>query len=165
MKKFITIAFFLISLSSFSQERVFFDESKISIIPPKGFQEVDFFKGFFNYSNGASIQLEPVQEVAYVLIAQGITKEVLQPQGATLIKKENITLPNGKKGILITMGFEVTQKNDGTDEDETRKYERIMYLTGDMNKTIFITVNYPLLVKDLVYQTIKESLFTAKFEN
>ena len=49
--------------------------------------------------------------------------------------------------------------------EEIRKYQRMSFLTGDMNNTIFINANYPVLVKDLVYDAIKNSLLTAKFGN
>jgi len=166
MKKYIFTSLFLfLAMFSFAQERVLFEGTNISITPPEGFKKVDFFKGFFNYANGASIQLEPIDSIAYTLIAEGFTKEVLEPQGITFISKEHVTTNAGKKGILITMGFEVTQKNDQTGIDETRIYERLTFLTGDMNRTIYISANYAMLVKELVGELIKQSLYSAQFED
>ena len=159
MKRLILLFSLLISISLFSQEKVFFEEQNISITPPEGFKQVDFFIGFFNYSNGTSIQIETVDSVAYVLVAEGLNNENLNAQGVTLISKEKVTNVHGKSGILVTMEFEVTQN------DEIRKYERMSFLTGDMNTTIFINANYPVLVKELVYESVKNSLLTAKFGN
>jgi hypothetical protein len=159
MKKIVLLLSLVISLSITAQEKTFFAEDNVSIVAPTGFKKVDFFKGFFNYSNGASIQIESVTDIAYVLVAEGFTQQNLEAQGVTLIKKENITNPNGQNGILITLRFNVTEN------EEIRQYERLSYLTGDMNKTIFLNANYPVLVKDLVYEAIKTSLLTAKFEN
>jgi hypothetical protein len=159
MKRVMLLLSLIISLSLSAQEKVYFAEQNISITPPTGFKQVDFIIGFFNYSNGASIQIQKVDSVAYVLVAQGLSNENLNAQSVTLISKENVTAANGKKGILVIMEFEVTQN------EEVRKYERMSFLTGDMNNTIFINANYPLLVKDLVYDAIKNSLLTAKFEN
>lgn len=159
MKKVIVLFSMLVALSLQAQEKVYFAESNISIVPPVGFKQVDFFKGFFNYSNGASIQIESVDSIAYLLVAEGFTQANLTSQGVTLISKENITSPSGQKGILVTLRFEVSQ------EGETRQYERLSYLTGDMNRTIFLNANYPVLVKELVYESIKTCLLTAQFED
>lgn len=165
MKNIFTILFLSFHLFSVAQEKVVFEDRQISMIPPIGFVEVDFFTGFFNYSNGSSIQIEPVDSVAYLLVAQGFTKEVLEPQGVTFISKEDIVTPDGRKGILVLMQFQVTQNHPETGEVEVREYERLSFLTGDMNRTIYISANYPLIVKDLVFEAIRQSLFTAKFEN
>ena len=163
MKIGLVLAFIALGFTGWSQERIVFEAEQVSIIPPEGFVEVEFFTGIFNYSNGASIQLEAVDSIAYVLLAEGYTKENLEPQGVTLVSKENVVI-NGMKGVLITMTFEVTQPNEQTGGEETRVYERLNLVTGDMNRTIFLSANYALIVKDLVYDAIRESLFSARFE-
>lgn len=157
MKKIILL--FSLIISIYGQEKVYFADSDISITPPTGFKQVDFFVGFFNYSNGASIQIQKVDSIAYVLVAEGLSQENLDAQDVTLVSKENVTTTDGKSGILVIMEFEITQN------EEIRKYQRMSFLTGDMNNTIFINANYPVLVKDLVYDAIKNSLLTAKFGN
>ena len=164
MKKLLILIFSLSLFVGYSQEKITFEERNISIVPPEGFKKVNFYVGFFNYSNGASIQIEPIDSIAYVLFAEGFTKEVLQPQGVSLISKEDVRTDEGKTGILITSSFNVVQTNETTQKEETRRYERLTYLTGDMNRTIFINANYPVLVKELVHEPIKKSLLTAKFE-
>jgi len=164
-KNIITLTLIFLSIITFAQEKILFDEVNISIVPPDGFKKVDFFNGFFNYSNGASIQIAPIDSFAYVLVAQGFTKEVLEPQGITFISKENVTTPSGKKGILITMSYEITQNNKDTGIEETRTYNRLSFLTGDMNRTIYISANYVVLVKELVRDVILNSLYTVQFED
>jgi len=63
-------------------------------------------------------------------------------------------------GKLYLLSFSVTSTDTSK---KVMQFERMMLFTGDYQRTIWINASYPVLVKKLLYQVIKESLLSVEF--
>jgi len=127
--------------------------TQIAIIPPAHFHFMEDMGGFLHVGTSSSVQVQEITGTPYTLIVLGLTEEHFKSQGVKLISKEDVITKNNEKGIIFKVSFEV----------EDYEFERLMFFTGDYNRTIWINANYPVVVKDMLEVVLKESLLTAKF--
>ena len=133
----------------------------IEITPPAHFKYVDAIKGFVHVGTSASITIEEIENISYLQITQGLTPEYFAGQNATLISSEDVKTLSGMDEKLYILGFTTTSN------DTSRKvlhYERMMLFTGDYQHTIWVSANYPELLKKVLYFVLKESLLTVHFK-
>lgn len=132
--------------------------TSVSIFPPAYFRASDKFNGFIHDGAGATIQVNETTGRPYPVMAQAMAnKENLEKQGITLISQEDFTTSSGKKGILIVIGFSVKGPT------KTFDYERMVFLTGDYDKTIIINMNYPTIAKSILFNVLKQSLLSVNY--
>lgn len=105
--------------------------TKLSLIPPKGFEPVSNFNGFQNTSNGASIMLIELP-APYNTIVTSFTADGLKNKGMTLIEKKEV-IHQGAKATF----FKVSQPANGI------TYLKQMLLFGDDTKTVMVNGIYP----------------------
>jgi hypothetical protein len=132
----------------------------IVITPPAHFKYVDAFKGFIHVGTSASITIQEIENISYLQIVEGLTPEYFAKQKATLISSEDIKTKSGMEGKLYVLGF-TTTSNDTS--KKVLHYERMMLFTGDYQRTLWISANYPELLKKVLYFVLKESLLTVQF--
>jgi hypothetical protein len=132
--------------------------TSVTITPPLYFKASTTFNGFIHDGAGATIQISETEGKPYPYMAQAMANEEnLKKQGITLISQEKVTIISGKQAIMLVIGFEVKGPK------QTFNYERIVFLTGDYNKTIIINMNYPVAAKDILFQVLKQSLLTVNY--
>ena len=134
----------------------------IVITPPAHFKYVDAIKGFVHVGTSASITIQEIENISYIQVTQGLTPEYFAQQNATLIGSEDIKTKSGMEGKLYILGF-TTTSNDTS--KKVLHYERMMLFTGDYQRTIWISANYPELLKKVLYFVLKESLLTVNFKD
>ena len=83
------------------------------------------------------------------MISQAMTDKHFRSQGVRLISTNEVTMQDGKGGILYLVEFEASGII----------YERLMLFAGDYNNTIWINANYPKSAK------ITSRYFNSKFIN
>jgi hypothetical protein len=123
----------------------------ISMAPPAHFKHDESLPGFLHKGTSASIQILEVQNIKMETVTKSLTQAYFEQQGFQLEKESVLLLDNGKKAKIYLTNYNVN------DED----YQRIFFFTGGKN-TIWINVNYPAVVKDLIYKPIISSLKTIK---
>ncbi|MBI4646625.1 MAG: hypothetical protein HY738_08565 [Bacteroidia bacterium] len=128
--------------------------TKVRMIPPKYFLPNEQIKGFIHQKSASTIQVNEIEGTAYPLIVDGMTDVHFASQNVELVSKEEINTDDGKHGMLYVVSFTVKEV----------KFERIMYFTGDYNNTIWVNANYPVLLKPLIYNTLRQSLLTVEFD-
>jgi hypothetical protein len=133
----------------------------ILITPPAHFKYIDAIKGFVHVGTSASITIQEIDNISYLQVTQGLTPEYFAEQNATLIGSEDIKTKSGMDGKLYILGF-TTTSNDTS--KKILHYERMMLFTGDYQHTIWISANYPELLKKVLCPVLKESLLTAHFK-
>ncbi len=174
IKAFFIIAFLCLSCNTFSQgfsqsqkdsilnAYVTVPNSDIRIVPPaffKGFIKDGKF-GFMHEGAAASISIEEIKGTPYPIVVQNMTKEYFESQGVKFITKENIQTRQQKDAVIFLVNFSVKSK-DGNKELE---YERMMLFTGDYNHTIWISANYPVIARKMLFVPLKESLLSVQFD-
>jgi hypothetical protein len=131
---------------------VFIDTFGVSMVPPQYSLKVDQ-RTFISPGTTSSIQISEIKRVVYLMAVQNIKEEVLAPQGIHLISKEPVMTSDNKEGILVLVSMKV----------DTVDFYRMMLFTGDYMRTLWITANYPVLLKEKVEATLRKSLLSLKF--
>jgi len=125
----------------------------IKIQPPEHFLFSENIPGFIHPGTSATIQVQEIIGTSWVMIRNAMTKEYFESQGTKLISENEITMKDGKTGILYLVEFTV----NGYD------YERLMLFAGDYHNTIWINANYPKSAKKVIQNILTESILTAQF--
>lgn len=126
----------------------------IKIQPPEYFMFSEQIPGYIHPGTSSTIQIQEIIGTSWVMIRSAMTNEYFESQGTTLISETEVTMKDGKSGVLYLVEFNV----DGFD------YERLMLFAGDYNNTIWINANYPKAAKNIIQNILTESLLTAQFE-
>jgi hypothetical protein len=136
--------------------------SDISMVPPAYFKPFlnDGKFGFMHEGAGASISIQEILGTPYPIVVQYMSKEYLETQGVKFIAKENVQTTQKKDAIIYLVSFSVKSK-DGSKEIQ---YERIMLFTGDYNRTIWISANYPVVARKMLFNPLRISLLSVKFD-
>jgi hypothetical protein len=75
--------------------------SRVGLVPPPGLVASKEFPGFEDRQNNVAIMLAALPAEAFAEIEKSDSAESLQKQGATLEKRESLTLPAGKAVLVI----------------------------------------------------------------
>src|SRR5580700_6289852 len=94
---------FLIALAmpARAAEVVYPPGSRVGLVPPPGLRASTQFPGFEDRQNNVAIMLSALPAEAFAEIEKSDSAESLQKQGATLEKRESLTLPAGKAVLVI----------------------------------------------------------------
>lgn len=134
--------------------------SDVSIIPPayyKPFTQDGKF-GFIHQGAASTLQVQIVPGTPYTYIAESLTQEELGKQGAVLLLREEVLTNDNKPAILMVLSF--TIKKPG---QEDAVFERMMLLTGDHTRAVWVNANYPAIARPVLYNVLRESLLSIKF--
>ena len=127
--------------------------TSISIIPPKTFH---FKEGstntFIQDWTSSSILVQQIN-TAYDKMITTITPETFTKQGFTYISKYEVFTKSGNPGMLYVISFK-------TGEWE---YERIVLFSGDKTKTAWISANYPVIMRNLLYEVLEKCVLNIEF--
>lgn len=126
--------------------------TKVSLIPPAGFTPADTFSGFQQLDTGASILVSELP-VAYAQIADDFTAANLKSRGMTLIAQENVNIYAGS-GQLIHVEQVADYQN----------FTKLILVFGDEDETVLLTAAMPKELEKTLFQSLKKSLLTAKWE-
>lgn len=133
--------------------------NNVSMTPPSHFLPFvqDNKQGFIHQGAASTIQVQIFENVLYTFIAESLTEEELIKQNARLVEHTQVLTNDDKEADFFVIAF--TVNSNGKDVE----YERMMLLTGDHTRAIWINANYPLLARDILYNVLKESLLTLQF--
>ncbi len=123
----------------------------VIMAPPEHFEYTDSIEGFFHPGSSTSLQVLEIKNVSMMDVTGSLTSSYFENQGFHLKKDSTLRLNNGNKAKIYITEFSVSNE----------KYERIFFFTGEEN-TIWINVNYPSIVRDLIYKPVMSSLKTVK---
>ncbi len=127
-----------------------FPESSITYTPPKTFR-LDEQGNIVHDWTGSSIQSK-ILNTNYSKLIPTITKETFEKQGFSYINQLQITTDQKNEGTLFLIKF--TSNNI--------EYERIVFFVGNQHQTLWLNINYPVMMKSLLYEVFEKSLLTIK---
>ncbi len=128
------------------------DTFNVSIVPPQFSMKVDN-RTFISPATTSSVQISEIKRVVYLMAVKNINEEILAPQGVHLVSKEDVVTTNNKEGILVIVQMKV----------DTIDFYRMMLFTGDYMRTIWVTANYPVALKDKMEAILRKTLLSIKF--
>jgi hypothetical protein len=111
---------------------VFPTGSHIGFVPPPGFVASKRFPGFENIEAASSMILIALPPEAFADAQTTLTAEALKQHGIAVVRRDTLTLPNGR-GILVI----------GTETENGQKFRRWMFLALVPEATALATVSVP----------------------
>ncbi len=169
MKLFFLILVTFISVNSFSQESAgsgkltgeygIFKIAGIKFMPPKDFQRSANFEGYTHPGSGSSISVTYSDGKKLAGISSSFTGTTLAKNNLRLISQEKVELKGNVSGLFI-----VTQTTIVSNDTilQSMDFERIMLFFETSSGTVCINANFPANMHSLLFDVIKESLFTVE---
>lgn len=140
--------------TNISPEKVFFDSLRISINPPMHFfKEDSIFSGFIHLGANASIIIAETEPIVYAVAPYYEAKNFAE-NNETLMSKDTLYLNNGYWAYQFVIQFIVQEV----------LVERILLIAGIDGRTIVVTGNYPVEVRNLLFPVFIESFKTLVIE-
>jgi hypothetical protein len=149
------------SLEKFKAKPFAIPNTDIIITPPVHFKYVDNIKGFVHLGTSASINIVEIDQISYLQIIEGLTPEYFAKQNATIIGVTDVVTQSGMNGKLYTLGFSI---NSNDSSKKVLQFEKMMLFTGDYHHTIWVSANYPVMLKKVLYMVMRDSMLSAKFK-
>ncbi|GAB4299511.1 MAG: hypothetical protein Kow0068_23050 [Marinilabiliales bacterium] len=131
----------------------------ISFAPPAHFIPVKDQLAFVHIGSSSSIQIKVIENTPFQLVTKDMDADFFAKQNVTLLGKEYIKTKSGKDGVMFLVSFKIKSK----EVKEEIIYERLMFFTGDYNRTIWINANYPQVIRGVLFEVFKESMTSVQF--
>jgi len=125
--------------------------TNISMVPPENFELNPATNGFIHNGSATTIQIMEINNVSTANITTSLNSEYFEEQGFKLESKQDIQLNNGNFATVYLTKFTANEED----------FYRLFFFTGN-EKTVWINVNFPAIVKGLLYKPIIASLKTVK---
>jgi hypothetical protein len=125
--------------------------TKVSIIPPDGFNEAANFSGYQQEESGSSIMIIEMP-ASFSLIESSFTEEGLLAQGIEMNSKKELTI-NNYRAIYIT----------GEQNARGNSYVKNILVFGDDQKTVILNAASPTNLNE-ISKAIKEALLTMVYQ-
>ncbi|MDA3912439.1 MAG: hypothetical protein PF448_13885 [Bacteroidales bacterium] len=125
--------------------------TNVSMVPPENFELNPTTNGFIHEGSATTIQIMEINNVSAESITKSLNAEYFENQGFKLESKQEIQLNDGGSATVYVTYFNVNGE----------EFYRLFFFTGN-EKTIWINVNFPAIVKGLLQKPIIASLKTVK---
>lgn len=125
--------------------------TKVSLVPPKGFEKAENFLGFQQTQSGSSILVMSIP-AQFEKLRAGLTKEAFLSKGVEISSIEPLTL-NGMPAAFLT----------GTQSAYGNVYAKLILCFGKDDESVMINGAYPQDLPEVGKQ-IKEAILGAYFD-
>ncbi|NLN73433.1 MAG: hypothetical protein GX140_04225 [Bacteroidales bacterium] len=125
----------------------------IYITPPKAFRLKDGSNNLLVQDWTSSNILIQQMPVSYKSMIANISAETFTKQGFEYINKYEAFTKSGNEGTVYVLGFVSGEW----------EYERLVLLSGDGKKTAWISANYPVMMKHLLFEVLEKSILNIEF--
>ncbi|MDD2411713.1 MAG: hypothetical protein RBS19_08485 [Bacteroidales bacterium] len=132
---------------------ILIENTNIRISPPKAFRLDEKRPNLLIQDwTGSNILIQEIN-APYKTMLSGINKETFSKQGFDYISSYDVFTKSGNEGTLFILAFK-------TGEWE---YERMVLLSGNDQKTAWISANYPVIMRHLLYEIMEKSILNIEF--
>jgi hypothetical protein len=122
------------------------------IKPPENFVISEEIPGLVHPISSSTFEFQEIFGIPYVMFNEAILKEDYKKQNGTLLESREVKLLNETMGILYLFEYKI----------EDRVYERLTFLTGDYNTTIWVNVSFLQSYKNKIEYIAIKSLLTIQ---
>jgi hypothetical protein len=133
--------------------------TEVTLTLPDVFQYNTTQAAYIYAGAAASIAIKEMNGTSYSTLSRSMTKGYIESQGMKYIESSEINTAAGMKGTLYVVQFSA----QGLEDKKNVDFERMMFFTGNDTKSVWITMNYPVITKSLLESVLRESLMTIKF--
>lgn len=127
--------------------------TSITITPPKTFHFKDGSKNTFIQDWTSSSILVQEINASYEKLIPTITNETFTKQGYNFVSKYEVFTKSGNAGMMYVLTFKTGDW----------EYERLVLLSGDKTKTAWISANYPVVMRHLLYEVLEKCVLNIEF--
>ncbi|MEI6765725.1 MAG: hypothetical protein WCM76_08800 [Bacteroidota bacterium] len=138
--------------------QAFISGTSMLITIPAGFVALADSSGYLHPGSSSSIMIKDMPGSSYEKVVEALQNGQLQKYGNAVVGSEHVTTTEGKNGIIFTLTFTAKSKDGKQDVP----FERMLFLTGDMNHTLWITANYPAVIKKYIAEELRECMLSVK---
>jgi hypothetical protein len=135
-----------LALPAHADDVVYPPGSRLGLVPPPGLHASTSFPGFEDRDNNVALMLGTLPPEAYAQFEKSDSAEGLKKLGATLEKREVLTLPNGKAILVI-----------GRQE----KLSTWMLVEALPDMTAMITLRLPDTAKEIYPEKVLRAMFAS----
>ena len=96
--------------------------------------------------------LRLLTQIIYLKIAEGMTEEFYAQNGLTYIAEKDIVTDSGVNGKYFKLSFDL----------KGEQFIRYMVYLGDLQRTLWLNITYPLQMETLVEPEIIKSIKSGK---
>ena len=118
------------------------------IVPPLGFEVSTLFNGYIYLQGSSSIVMTLIDDVNYLKICEGMTEEFYKTNQLTYISDSRFTSVKGVKGRMYKFSFKI----------ENDLFIRYMVYAGNLKRTLWLNITYPLKFEELIEGEIIKSI-------
>lgn len=118
------------------------------ITPPEGFEATDKFNGYLHSQASTAIIMTMIENSNYINMERGMTDEFFAQKQMTLVKKEEFTSDHGFSGLIYKCTFVLQEMN----------FVRYFVFAGDLNRTLWLNITYPLQMEGLVEGEVMKAI-------
>jgi hypothetical protein len=134
--------------------RIQFGQTSVNFIPPKGFVQPKKSKAFIHKATASSLLIFEIPGISYALYIDTLNANYFESQNLKLLKKEKKSFSK-MNGYLLECKFKAN----------SHTFNRLIYVTGNLHKTILYVVNYPEQVKSEIKPSIYQSIRSLQYGN
>jgi len=120
-------------LTAVAWDAVFPNEGSVGLVPPPGMAEIPGVAGFEDRVARAAILIMEVPPAAIDEVSKNFAGDALQEKGVTIESRQDVTLPGGAKGALLT----------GYQSMGPAALKKWIMLVGTENQAAMVTVQFP----------------------
>ncbi len=148
--------FFTLVIAAFSQgsgTRIKAANNKLSIALPEGFNSTKSSNGFINPKSASSILLFHFENVGYLQYLDSLNQAFFEKQNLVVTKRYTLKEPE-QYGEVFECNYIV----------DTILFNRVFFVTGTDEETIFFLINYPTAMQPEMKGTVLETIRSIKNE-
>jgi hypothetical protein len=139
--------------------RVTYPGTQVSLNLP-GVFVFDEGQSVFVYSGAsATLVIRVLATTPFETMEKTVTETMLEKQQMVVGSTEDLRTDAGRKARLFTARLQV----QASEEDKKVDYKRLIFITGDEQKSVWITVNYPVLTEKLLDEPMRAALLSVEF--
>lgn len=127
--------------------------TSITITPPKTFHFKEGTNNTFIQDWTSSSILIQQLNTSYELLIATLTPETFTKQGFKYVSKYEVFTKSGNPGMMYVLTFKTGDW----------EYERIVLFSGDKTKTAWISANYPVVMRHLLYEVLEKCVLNIEF--
>lgn len=127
---------------------------------PAGFTALEDGSGYLHAGSASSILIADLPGSSYQSVVMSMEKGQVSKDGSTLTATEKLRTSAGAEAIIYTLSFTAKSK----DGKQDIPFERMIFLTGDENHTLWITANYPAVIKKYIEGEIRKCMISVRSE-
>lgn len=131
----------------------------ISASLPDVFRFDDTQSTYIYSGAAASISFQQLNGTPYSSVIKGMSSANFESQKMKLITSQEIITLSGFKGML----YETSVSGQSAAKDEKVEFKRYIFFTGNNDKTVWVTANFPLITESLLRDVIIDCMKSVEF--